>query len=118
MHKQSLTLLKPLLRQPQTLRDPGHHKEEQVSDGEIEGKGKQKDVSTIKTGRTRDSQVVRDISGVMRNGELSLSLTSYSTQLMGPAPSLGSTVELDLMVGSWVSWPCNLFFLCIKALVR
>ena len=84
----------------------------------MEEKGKQKDVSTIKTGRTRDSQVVRDISGVMRNGELSLSLTSYSTQLMGPAPSLGSTVELDLMVGSWVSWPCNLFFLCIKALVR
>ena len=24
---------------------------------------------------------------------------------MGPAPSLGSTVELDLMVGSWLNWP-------------
>lgn len=49
-----------LLSKPQTLRDPTHHQEEQVNDGEIEEEEKQKDMVTMKRSRTRDSGVVRN----------------------------------------------------------
>ena len=43
--------------------------------------------------------------GVMRAGELTLPLTSCSTQESGLAPYLGSTVELTLVAGTWMSQP-------------
>jgi hypothetical protein len=49
-----------LLSKPQTLRDPTHHQEEQVNDGEMEEEEKQKDMVTMKRSRTRDSGVVRN----------------------------------------------------------
>jgi hypothetical protein len=42
----------------QTLRDPRHHEEEQVSGGEMEEKGKQEDVGTMKGGRTENLTVL------------------------------------------------------------
>ena len=56
MHKWGIALLRSL----QTLRDPRHHGEEQVSGGEMEEKEKQKDVGTMKRGRTGDRRVMRN----------------------------------------------------------
>lgn len=48
MHKWGIALLRPVLRQPQTLKDPGHDSEEQVTGREMKEKEKQKDVGMMK----------------------------------------------------------------------
>ena len=60
MYEWGIVLLRPLLGQPQTLRNSRCHSEEQVSGGEMEEKEKQKDVGTMKRGRTGDLRVVRN----------------------------------------------------------
>ena len=44
---------------PET-QDTGHRSDQQVSGGEMEEKEKQKDVGTMKRGRTGDTKVVRN----------------------------------------------------------
>jgi hypothetical protein len=46
---------------PQTLVDPMHHQDEQVSSREMEEKEKQKDVGTMERGRNGDASVVRNV---------------------------------------------------------
>ena len=60
MHKEDITLLRTLLIQRQIRRDPRHHQKEDANCGEMNEKEKQKDLVTIKSGRTEGSIVVRN----------------------------------------------------------
>lgn len=61
-----MALLRLLLRQSQTLRDPGYHSEEQVRNGrekrkkEMEEKEKQMDVGSVKRGKLGNLQVAKN----------------------------------------------------------